>query len=140
MRRPFSLLLLALLAWCIGLQPVALAMGARCAHASGTEQVGATPSDAHAMHQMHDMSGHEGHAQHAASDGVVSDSADAGAHGCQCGCNCAMPGCMGSAPALGPVNSSALVSNLTAIHAASESLSRLRAAHGLDLIRPPSKS
>ncbi len=140
MHRPSSYLLLTLLAMCIGFQPVALGLEARCAHAAATQQVVATSDDAHALHQMQGMSGHEGHAQHATNDGNAEDSRKVGTQACDCGCNCAMPGCLGSAPALGPMNSSSLVSDSTAIYAAPESLSRLRAAHGLDLIRPPSRS
>jgi hypothetical protein len=143
MRRPYSHVLLALLAWCIGFQPVALALGTRCMHGSETEQVAAMPGDAHAMHamhQMHDISGHEGHGQHASGDSDATGDPKAGAQGCECGCNCAMPGCLGSAPALGPMSSSPLISDSSSDHATPESLSRLRAAHGLDLIRPPSKS
>lgn len=141
MRRPFPVFLLALLAWCIGFQSVAL--GARCADGSRTGQLGAAPDGAHAAHaalQAQDMSDHDGCVQHLASDMDPSGSAADETHGCECGSYCAMPGCMGSASASGPVNPGALVCASTAIDAASESPARLHAAHGLDLIRPPSKS
>ena len=140
MRRPLSYLLLVLLSGCLGFQPVALALGARCAHGSWTEMRDAVPNNVQSMHEMHDMSGHKGHGQHVRGAGDASDSPQAGLHGCECGCDCAMPGCLGNAPALAQMNSSPLISASAAVDVYPESLSRLRPAHGLDLIRPPSKS
>ena len=144
MRRPLSTLVSLLLAWCIGFQPVAQAMGVRCLHGSGSPSaVVAEADDAHSMHVTHavqDMVGHEGHALHMA-DAMSSDEApDRDSKGCDCGCTCAMPGCLGSVPAVCPTSTHPLVSVSTAVHPSAEFLSRPRAAHGLDLIRPPSKS
>lgn len=141
MRRPFSCLTLILLAWCIGFQPIALAMGVRCTHGDGSPApVAAMADDAHAMHAMGGHEGHSGHAQDVVGTQDASGASKAGAPACDCGCDCALPGCLGSAPAMGPTSSGPLVSASGTIRPAPESRSRLRAAHGLDLIRPPSKS
>lgn len=141
MRRARSCLLPVLLAWCIGFQPIAQAMGARCLHDGGSSApVVAMADDAHAMHALAGDAGHEAHARHDASAEDAGGTAKAGASACECGCDCAMPGCLGSAPVMGPTSPDPPLAASRAIPPAGESRSRLRAAHGLDLIRPPSTS
>lgn len=140
MRRHSFHAVLLLLAWCIGFQPVAQAMGARCAHSSATAKAALAVGspDEHAMHRMHAVSGHEGHTQMAAQ---MSEKGEKTAGGrCQCGCNCAMPGCVGSAPGIATLTSMRSFGDSSGHFRSHEMASHLRAAHGLDLIRPPSTS
>lgn len=142
MRRHTFHVMLLLLAWSVGFQPVAEAMGGRCAQsgAAGMSMQDAAPSNPHAMHSMSDVSGHEGHTRHVSSGEAPVDDMKMGGHGCQCGCSCAMPGCLGAAPGIAAVSSVRTFGDPDSKVVTLEVAAELRAAHGLDLIRPPSKS
>ena len=138
-------LFVLLIAWCVGFQSTATAMGMRCAHGqtamtepnaampAGLHHAGmAMPMDDHSAHQHHDMG----------ADTKASPDAKAGVAkvGCQCGCNCMTVGCVGGGPGIASLTSSSFFAAAPAAFPLQEAHSGLRAAHGLDLIRPPSKS
>lgn len=140
-------LFVLLLAWCVGFQSTATAMGMRCAHgrAAMTEPNAAMPAGTHhagvAMPMDHaDPAVHQHH--HMGVDAKASPDAKTNVAkvGCQCGCLCTTVGCVGSGPGIASLTSSSFFAAASAAFPLQEAHSGLRAAHGLDLIRPPSKS
>ncbi len=140
-------LFVLLIAWCVGFQSTALASGMRCAHG----QAAMTPSNAampagmhHAGMQMPMDDAHPSAHQHHHMGGDTRPSPDDPAKvtkvGCECGCNCATVGCVGGGPGIAAMMSSGVFLAAPAAFLLQEAPSSLRAAHGLDLIRPPSKS
>jgi len=140
-------LFVLLLAWCVGFQSTAVATGMRCAHgqAAMTESGAAMPAGMHHAGMVMPMddadpSAHEHH--HMGGDSKASPDAPAKVTkiGCECGCNCATVGCVGGGPGIAGLTSSGVFTAAPAAFVLQEAPSSLRAAHGLDLIRPPSKS
>lgn len=136
-----------LIAWCVGFQSTATAMGMPCAHGrmTMTEPNAAMPAGMHhagmtmpmdhtdpAVHQHH----HMGADAKTTTDAKVS----AAKVGCQCGCSCATIGCVSGGPGIASLTSSSFFAAAPAAFPLQEAHSGLRSAHGLDLIRPPSKS
>ena len=141
-------LLVLLISWCVGIQSTAMAMGARCAHgqmpqghehaemmSGGMHHAGMMRSTQEAspdLHQHHQVNASATQAALSAEVGLMD--------GCQCGCNCESIGCV-----IGGLGIARAISNHCYVPAA-EPFSRKapkldqRAAHNLELIRPPSKS
>lgn len=140
-------LFVLLLAWCVGFQSTALATGMRCAHAQAAkvESGQAMPASMHhaGMAMPMDDSHRSAH-QHHHMGGDAPNSPDhpakAAKVGCECGCNCATVGCVGGGPGIAAMTSGGVFLAAPAAFLLQEAPSSLRAAHGLDLIRPPSKS
>lgn len=138
-------LFVLLIAWCVGFQSTAAAMGTRCAHGQAAmSEMGATmPAGMHhsgsAMDQI-SPSAHQHH--HMGADAKPSTDAKTSTSkvGCQCGCICATVACGGGGPGIASFSSSGFFAAAPAAFPLQEALSGLRSAHGLDLIRPPSKS
>lgn len=140
-------LFVLLIAWCVGFQSTATAMGMRCAHGkmAVSESSAAMPAGMHhggmampmdqaspAAHQHHHMGSGTG----PAADAKVSTSKI----GCQCGCNCMTVGCAGGGPGIVSLSATRFFVAAPVAFPLHEAPSRLRSAHGLDLIRPPSMS
>lgn len=147
MRAPAFRLFILLIAWCVGFQSTASAMGMRCAHgrAATMESSSAMPAGMHhagmampmsaaasSAHEHHHMGGH--------SKPWPEAKAESGKVGCYCGCNCATVGCVGSGAGIASLTSSHIFAAPPPAFRLHEASPGLRAAHGLDLIRPPSKS
>ncbi len=141
MRLPAVQFLILVVAMCVGLQSTAVAMGMSCAQPGSSSQ--AMPADLHhgdhaaAMHEQGmDMSdaGMTHHGHHGAEQTALDDLV------CQCGDACVMASCIGGAP--GIASSGITVINATTLiaRAIPEPVTAPRSAHGLDLIRPPSRS
>ncbi len=123
-----------LLVFCIGFQPFAQAMGGRCM-AGGDPMVSAVQGmdhDAHAGHQMQGMSEHQEHQTTAV--------ADSAADRCHCGSSCVMPGCIGVAAVIATTVFPQWFAQFPDTYSSRQEAPQPRAAHGLDLIRPPSRS
>ncbi|SEQ17907.1 hypothetical protein SAMN04488038_104194 [Solimonas aquatica] len=138
--RRFSAHIALLLIWCIGFQPVAQAMGMHgvlSGKAKTAAQVMAL-SDVgpHEMHAMHGMHGQKCHMEKSAATKAQAPTASS----CQCGGHCVMPGCVGTVAAIAPMTFTRAFDRFTDSYAVAEVPVRPLAAHGLDLIRPPSKS
>jgi hypothetical protein len=134
----FALHIALLVVWCIGFQPVAQAMGAHGAFAGKpqtTTQVTAAGSEA--PHEAHSMHAQKCHMQQAA---AMKAPALSSASGCPCGGHCVMPGCVGAIAAIAPMTFARAFDRFTDSYFISEVPVHPLAAHGLDLIRPPSKS
>lgn len=140
-------LFVLLIAWCVGFQSTATAAGMHCAHGpmAMTESNAAMPAGMHhagmAM-SMDDALATKHHRHHSGVDAKASSDAQSVAAkvGCPCGCICASAGCVGGGPGIASVTSSSSFAAAPAAFPLQEAHSGLRAAHGLDLIRPPSKS
>lgn len=148
MQRTAFPLLILFLAWCVGFQATASAMGVRCTGA------GKAPAD-HAMpagmdHHRHaaaamvmDSASASPHAHHGASQGLA---AGAGAKtgmsalGCQCDCSCTSVGCLGSGPGVASQCATRSFQATAVAFPRPGPDAGLRSAHGPDLNRPPSKS
>lgn len=148
MRSPAARLLMVMLAMCVGIQSTASAMGMRCTKAGMS------------LHAMPAGMHHGGQAPHVMELGDAgmppSGMAPYGHHGdlktskgakgtlgglvCSCGAACAMAGCIGPGPAFASSSVIGVYPTTRAEFAIQEHVSALRAAHGLDLIRPPSRS
>lgn len=143
---PFFRLLIGLLVWCVGFQSVAAVAGVRCSHAAGPAAM------AHDMPAgMHHSAGMQ--MDHAAADAHAHHHADAQAAtspddaktglamlGCECGCNCASMGCVVNGLGIAGFSAGSAFDVPPARFSGQQPQAGLRAAHGLDLIRPPSKS
>ena len=140
-------LFVLLIAWCVGFQSTATAVGMRCTHGgtATTEPNAAMPAGMHhagmAM-PMHHASQSEHHAHHTGTDAKASPDAKASVAklGCQCGCYCATVGCVSGGPGIASLTSSSFFAAAPTAFPLQEAHSGLRSAHGLDLIRPPSRS
>ena len=139
--RRFALHIALLLVWCIGFQPVAQAMGMHDGFAgraeTTTQAVVAGDDTQNEMHSMHGMHGQKCHMEKSA---TTKAPATAASSGCRCGGHCVMPGCMGTVAAIAPMTFTRAFDRFTDSYAVAEVPVRPLAAHGLDLIRPPSKS
>lgn len=140
-------LFVLLIAWCVGFQSTAIAMGMRCAHGKSamSEMGAAMPAGMHHSGMVMPMdqaspSAHQHH--HMGADAKASTDAKTSTAkvGCQCGCNCTTVGCVGGGPGIASLSSSRFFAAVPTAFPLQEALSGLRSAHGLDLIRPPSKS
>ena len=137
-------LFVLLIAWCVGFQSTATAMGMRCAHGKTamSEMDAAMPAGMHHGGMVMPMdqatpSAHQHH--HMGVDAQTSTDAKTSTAkvGCQCGCNCTTVGCVGGGPGIASLSSSHFFAAAPAVFPLQEALSDLRSAHGLDLIRPP---
>lgn len=137
-------LFVLLISWCVGFQSTATAMGMPCAHGqmAMSESGASMPAGMH--HAGMAMPMHDAHQDHDMGGGTKSllpaDKANVAKVGCQCGCNCVTVGCVGGGPGIVSLMSSSFFAAAPAAFPLQEAHSGLRAAHGLDLIRPPSKS
>lgn len=140
-------LFVLLIAWCVGFQSTATAMGMRCAHGKTamSESGAAMPAGMHHAGMAMPMGeaspvAHPHH--HMGSDTQLAPDAKASTAkiGCQCGCNCATVGCVGGGPGIVNLSSTRIDAAAPAAFSLQEAPSSLRSAHGLDLIRPPSMS
>lgn len=149
MQRTAFPLLVLFLAWCVGFQATASAMGARCTGA------GKTPASDHAMpagmdHDRHDAAATvmdsasaSPHAHHGAGQGLVAGTrAKTGMSGlgCQCDCSCSSVGCLGSGPGVASLCATRSFQAAAAAFPSPDPDAGLRSAHDPDLNRPPSKS
>ena len=133
--RTFHVLIL-LLAWCVGFQSTVSAMGVPCPHAGergeahhhhGHDAGASDEVSAQASH--HEHSGHGSQASPSAATGISS-----------LGCHCSGVGCVSSGPGIASLFTTPYFETAPAFFDLQEDLAGLRVAHGLDLIRPPSKS
>lgn len=145
MRRPFFQLLILLLGLCVGVQSTASAMGMRCAQAMGSDE--AMPAGmhhgGHHAAKMMDTAGTSQHAHHGAgmkSKSPLDTKTGIGSLGCKCGCNCVSAGCTSSGAGIAGMPAAGFFEAAPAAFFVHEHFTGLRSAHGLDLIRPPSKS
>jgi hypothetical protein len=140
-------LFVLLIAWCVGFQSTATAMGTRCAHgkAAMAEMDAAMPAGMHhaGMAMPMDQASPSDHRHHhMGADAKTATDAKTSATkvGCQCGCNCTTVGCVSGGPGIASLSSTHFFAAALAAFPLHEAPSSLRSAHGLDLIRPPSKS
>lgn len=145
MRPPLVRLLIVLLAWCVGFQSTAAAAGMRCSHeADSTTVAGAMPAGMHHGAGMKmDQAAADPHAHHrAGAQAKAPGEVKTGIAtlGCECGCNCASVGCVVSGLGIVGVNLDSFFDVMPARFVVQHAQNGLRMAHGLDLIRPPSKS
>lgn len=143
MRSPAARLLMVMLAMCVGIQSTASAMGMRCTKAGMS--LHAMPAGMHHGGQApHVMGlGDAGTAPYGHHDDAKTSKGAKGTLGglvCPCGAACAMAGCIGTGPAFGSSSVIGVYPTTRAEFAIQEHVSAPRAAHGLDLIRPPSRS
>ena len=116
---------------------MAQAMGGHCQHASATAEVHAHPAMSDVSMQGSDRHAHH---HHAGMDHAQHTPAKSTAIGCSCACACGMAGCVGSSAGITSAVGAMSLTPLSDIRALLPSTVALRAARGLDLIRPPSKS
>lgn len=60
--------------------------------------------------------------------------------GCQCGCSCISAGCASSGSGIASLNPTGFFETAPTVFPLHEYPASLRTAHGIELIRPPSKS
>jgi len=123
-------LLLLVMAWLMAFQAVA-GVG-HCRHAA-TPSSG-PQSDLHAQHAGMDHAAMQ-HADMAQAPDAAPPWSD-----CACGCHCAASHCAASCPALGSTSARLLLIPATQPLRAHQPSTAVVAAHGLDLLRPPSIS
>lgn len=146
MRRHVIQILILLLSLCVGIQSTASATGMRCASPMGSDSAMPTEmhhgghdagamvmDDASASHHEHHGSGMQSKSSDDAKTGIAS-------LGCQCGCNCISAGCTSSGSGIAGLCTASFFETAPATFPLHEFPASLRSAHGLDLIRPPSKS
>ena len=146
MQLPLFRLLIALLAWCVGFQSVAAVTSARCSHAADAAAMALDmpASMDHGAGMQMDHAVADAHAHHHAGAQTAKPPGDVktglATLGCECGGNCASMGCVVNGLGIaGFSTGSALVVPLASF-SGQQPLVGLRPAHGLDLIRPPSRS
>jgi hypothetical protein len=147
MHRSAFRLFVLLLAWCVGFQSTAVAIEMPCAQgqAAMMESDAAMPASTHdggmsmSMDHAH-PSAQQHHPMGDDSQTSPDDPAKVTKAGCGCGCNCLAVGCVGGGPGIADLTSNGVFPAAPAAFVLQEALSSLRAAHVLDLIRPPSRS
>lgn len=137
MRLPLFRFFAILLAGCVAVQPVAQAMGACCVQARTSDR--ADPVRAAAgLEPMH-AAEHHVHPHHPPAMATSATQPDPVPSG-SCACGCDMAGCAGAASGLAARASTHAPMPSPAVYPETDPASRPRAAHGRDLIRPPSSS
>lgn len=140
-------LFVLLIAWCVGFQSTATATGMRCAHGKAAMSESGSPMPAGMHHGGMAMpmdkaspAAHQHH--HMGSDTTLAPDVKISTAkiGCERGCNCMTVGCVGSGPGIASLSSTRFFAAAPAAFPLQEAPSSLCSAHGLDLIRPPSKS
>ncbi len=146
--------LILLIALCVGLQSTASATGMACAKlgsiepATSAEMRHGDHSAAMHKHDMHmpmnmDMGmgmGDDGMTHHGHHGAVPNVTVAIDDLVCHCGAACAMASCTGSAPGMTSSGIAVVHSAALIALAIPEPVTAPRSAHGLDLIRPPSRS
>jgi len=138
---PFHLFVV-LIAWCVGFQSTAAAMGMRCAHGKMemSESLVAMPAGIHhaGMAMNHAEPAADQH-HHMGPDAKSADTNTGAAKiGCQCGCACTTIGCVGGGPGMVSLGANSFILAAPAVFTLQKARSGLRSAHRLDLLRPPS--